>query len=124
MVGIRGLITEKTSVALALGYQNAFYSNGARPAASWVHPGRRRVVVMPVLTTRIALGVRHDFQNSVIGNFYYDDGVYASSSQQTWPTAGRAALGAYDYRRYYGLPGTDEPRRDNFLQAGAVWTTS
>jgi hypothetical protein len=72
---------------------------------------------------RLVLGFRHDFQNSVIGNFYYADGGYISFQYQS-PTRLVAQLwGSYDYRRYRGLPtamGGDGSRNDNFIQAGAT----
>jgi hypothetical protein len=123
VLGIRGLITEKTSVALAVGYQNAFYSSGATTAGflgSTTLAGE--LVVLPLVSTRLALGAHHDFQNSVIGNFYYDDGVYLSLAEQTTVGIIAQLWGSYDYRRYNGvsaLGGTDE-RKDNVVQAGAM----
>src|SRR5207302_6811573 len=76
----------------------------------------------PSLLARIVLGYRHDFQNSVISAFYYDDQVYASYVQQI---AGRAALdlsGRYHHKSYQGFEvmGLATPRTDNFFQAGAT----
>jgi hypothetical protein len=118
------LITEKTSVALAAGYQNAFYSSGASTGGflgSTTLAGE--LVVLPLVSTRLALGAHHDFQNSVIGNFYYDDGVYLSLAQQTAVGIVAQVWGSYDYRRYNGvsaLGGMDE-RKDNVVQAGAMF---
>lgn len=123
VVGIRGLITEKTSVALAFGYQNAFYSNGATTSGFLGSTSAAgELVVLPLTGTRVALGARHDFQNSVIGNFFYTDGVYASVAQQTPGGLVGQFWGSYDYRRYYGLQalGAPDPRRDNMVQAGAL----
>lgn len=121
VVGIRGLVTEKTSVALALGYQNGFYSNGVNTGGFLGSTSAAaEVVYLPILSTRLSLGVRHDFQNSVIGNFYYSDGTYATASQQISDRFVGQLWGSYDYRRYYGLPGAQDPRRDKFTQAGVI----
>jgi hypothetical protein len=127
MVGIRGLITEKTSVSIALGYQNAFYANGETTSGFLGSTtAAAELVILPITYTRISIGGKHDFQNSVIGNFYYSDGAYASLSQQAGGRVVGQLWASYEYRRYYGLPGfvpgtaATEPRRDNVLQAGGV----
>lgn len=123
VLGVRGLITEKTSVALALGYQNSFYSNGASTKGFLGSTtAAAELVVLPLLTTRIALGLRHEFQNSVIGNFFYNDGAYIGISQQTAVGVVGQMWGSYDHRRYYGLAsvGAPDPRVDNLVQAGAM----
>jgi len=122
VVGIRGLITEKTSVALALGYQNAFYSFGQSTGGllgSTTAAGE--LVILPLFSTKITFGAHHDFQNSVIGNFFYDDGVYALLSHQVIGRVVAQLWGAYDHRRYYGLPtGEVDPRIDDLVQASAM----
>jgi len=124
VLGIRGLITEKTSIALAMGYQNAFYSNGT---STYGFLGSTlltaELVVMPILPARITFGVRHDFQNSVIGNFYYDDGAYVSLSYTTLARLVGSLWGSYDYKRYSDVPALPvgvSQRVDNFVQAGAM----
>jgi hypothetical protein len=119
MLGLRGLITEKTSVALAVGYQNAFYSNGESTGGflgSTFAAGE--LVVMPILQTRITFGAKHEFQNSVIGNFLYDDGAYINASYQTPTRLVGSLWGSYDHKEYRGVP--MEPRLDNLVQAGAI----
>lgn len=119
VVGIRGLITEKTAVSLAVGYQNAFYSNGESTsgfAGSTIAAGE--LVVTPILATKIIFGARHEFQNSVIGNFYYDDGAYLALSYQTVTRLIGQVWGSYDHKRYYGVPAS--PRVDDLLQASAM----
>lgn len=122
VLGIRGLITEKTSVSIALGYQNAFYANGQTTGGFLGSTtAAAELVVMPLQTTRITLGARHDFQNSVIGNFYYGDGGYASLSQQAATRVIGQLWGSYEHRRYYGLPGGGaDTRVDDVVQAGAL----
>ena len=122
VIGVRGLITEKTSISLALGYQNAFYADGYSTSGflgSTTAAGE--LTVLPLFSTKITFGAHHDFQNSVIGNFFYDDGVYASLAHQTISRLVAQLWVAYDHRRYYGLPaGEPNPRVDNLLQANAT----
>jgi len=122
VVGIRGLITEKTSVAVALGYQNAFYSNG--PSTSGFlgsTTAMAELVVLPLFSTKLTFGAHHDFQNSVIGNFFYDDGAYALLSHQSIGRVVAQLSGSYDHRRFYGLPiGEVDPRIDDYVQAIAM----
>jgi len=73
------------------------------------------------MLSRVVLGYRHAFENSVISNFYYSETAYASYVQQI---ASRVALdlsGRYIYKNYQGLydPATLE-RTDNFFQVGAT----
>jgi len=121
VIGIRGLMTEKTSIALAVGYQNGFYAGGQSTTGflgSTTAAGE--LVIMPLQTTKISFGVHHDFQNSVIGNFFYDDGVYASLSHQVLSRLIAQVWGAYDHRRYYNLPTGMDPRVDDLVQATAL----
>jgi hypothetical protein len=125
VLGIRGLITDKTSISLAFGYQNAFYAQGSSTSGflgSTTAAGE--LVIMPLMSTRITVGGRHDFQNSVIGNFYYGDGGYASIAQQTVAKLVGQLWGSYEHRRYYGLPaglaGGSTSRTDDLVQAGAL----
>ncbi len=120
--GLRGLLTEKTSVLLALGYTNAFYSSGASTSGIWGSTfADLSFTVRPTMLSRVVLGYRHGFENSVISNFYYSETAYASYVQQI---ASRLALdlsGRYVYKNYQGLfdPQTLE-RTDNFFQVGAT----
>jgi hypothetical protein len=120
--GLRGLLTEKTSVLLALGYTNAFYSSGASTNGIWGSTfADLSFTVRPTMLSRVVLGYRHGFENSVISNFYYSETAYASYVQQI---ASRLALdlsGRYIYKNYQGLldPQTLE-RTDNFFQMGAT----
>ena len=68
------------------------------------------------------LGYRHDFQNSILGNFYYIDALYLNFSQAI---AGRLALGLsgrYESRSFQGIQlvgGALTDRHDNYWQVGA-----
>ena len=121
IAGLRGLVTPKTTVVAALGYANAFYSSGATTSgflgSSYVD---LQATVTPTMLSRVVLGYRQDFQNSVISSFYYSYSVYASYVQQV---AGRLALdlsGRFDHRQYEGLLfDTMGSRTDNVVLAGA-----
>jgi hypothetical protein len=122
VVGLRGLVTPKTSVVAALGYANAFYSSGASTGgvlgSSYVD---LQAIVTPTMLSRVAFGYHQDFQNSVISSFYYDYSVYASYVQQL---AGRMALdlsGRFSHRQYEGLlfDTTGATRTDNVFLLGA-----
>src|SRR5262249_24704694 len=88
--GLRGLITQKTTALVALGYANAFYSSGASTGgflgSTYV---ALQATVTPTLLSRIIVGYHQDFANSVISAFYYDKTLYASYLQQI---AGRLAF--------------------------------
>lgn len=82
MGGVRGLLTPKLSLNLALGYSNGFYSGG--PSTGGVRGSLAGLAELGWTlqdTTSFLLGYRHDFDNAIIGNFYYSDGVYASLRQ-------------------------------------------
>ena len=120
--GLRGLLTEKTSVLFALGYVNAFYSSGASTGGIWGSTfADLSFTVRPTMLSRVVLGWRHGFENSVISNFYYSETAYASYVQQI---ASRLALdlsGRYIYKNYQGLfDPTTTGRVDNFFQVGAT----
>ena len=126
VVGVRGLVTEKTAIALALGYQNAFYAGGVNTSSyGWFGSttAAAELTYLPIFQARLVLGVRHEFQNSVIGNFYYSDGGYLSLSYQSPSRLVGQLWGSYDYRRYRGIPtviGGDGSRNDNYVQVGAT----
>jgi hypothetical protein len=123
IVGLRGLITQKTSASVALGYANGFYSSGATTngflGSTYVN---LQLVITPSMLNRVALGFHQDFVNSVISNFYYETAFYASYVQQI---AGRLAFdlsGRISHRSYEGLlfvPG-GTARTDNPVVLGAT----
>jgi Putative beta-barrel porin 2 len=121
--GLRGLLTEKTSAVLTLGYVNGFYSNGAT-TSGFLGSTYLDLAFTARLTqlSRAVLGFRHDFINTVISNFAYEDTAYGSYVQQI---AGRLALdlsGRYARLSYQGATGdpTQMGRVDNFFQVGAT----
>jgi hypothetical protein len=122
-VGLRGLLTEKTSAVLSVGYMNAFYSNGTSTSGFLGSTfaeltGTFRLTQL----SRVVAGARHDFLNSVISNFAYRDTVYLSYVQQI---ASRLALdvsGRYAHLNYQGdfVDPAQIGRVDDFWQAGVV----
>jgi hypothetical protein len=118
LAGLRGLLTDKVALNFGVGYANAFYSTGTSTSGLSNLAGLLELTYKPTLLTSLLLGYRHEFRNSIIGNFADVDAVYFSLAQQI---ASRISLGLhakYELRRYKGLPG-DVPRTDNYTQAGA-----
>jgi hypothetical protein len=125
--GLRGLLTEKTSAVLTVGYVNGFYSNGTS-TGGFLGSTYLDLAFTARLTqlSRAVVGFRHDFVNAVISNFAYQETAYASYVQQI---AGRLALdlsGRYAYYSYQGTPGDPAQvtasggnRVDNVFQVGA-----
>jgi hypothetical protein len=129
VAGLRGLITEKVAAVAAVGYVNGFYS--CPTAAPCVNTGgifgssyaNAELTYRPTLLGRFVVGYRHDFQNSVIGAFYYGDQIYASYVQQV---GGRFALdlsGRYLRKNYQGyeVGGMATARVDNTFNVGATF---
>jgi hypothetical protein len=124
-LGLRGLLTSKTSALLQLGYVNGFYSSGGS-TNGFLGSTFAELALTVRLTelSRLVLGVRHDFLNAVIANFAYEETAYLSYTQQI---AGRLALdlsGRYAHLSYQGnlvdLAQQMAGRTDNFFQAGAA----
>jgi hypothetical protein len=121
--GLRGLLTEKTAAVLAVGYVNGFYQNGGSTSGFLGSTyADLSFTVRPTQLSRFVIGARHDFLNSVISNFAYQDSVYLSYVQQI---AGRLALdlsGRYAHLSYQGTPvdANQVGRVDNFFQVGAT----
>jgi hypothetical protein len=121
-VGLRGLITQKTSAYVALGYANGFYSSGATTngflGSTYVD---LQLTITPSLLNRVVMGFHQDFVNSVISSFYYETAFYASYVQQI---AGRLAFdlsGRISHRTYQGLLfDMTQSRSDNPVILGAT----
>ncbi|HVZ71742.1 MAG TPA: hypothetical protein VHJ20_05145 [Polyangia bacterium] len=125
LAGLRGLITPKLSVNLSVGYANSFSSSGATTGGIFGSTFiEAQATYNPTLMSRLVGGYHHDFANSVISAFYYEDAIYASYVQQL---GGRLAFdlsGRYAHRNYQALlfPGAGEPatRVDNLFTLGAT----
>jgi Putative beta-barrel porin 2 len=124
-VGLRGLLTSKTSALLQVGYANGFYSSGGSTNGFLGSTFAEAAVTVRVTElSRLVVGVRHDFINAVIANFAYEETAYLSYTQQI---AGRLALdlsGRYAHLSYQGnlvdLAQQMSGRTDNLYQAGAA----
>jgi hypothetical protein len=121
--GLRGLLTEKTSAVLSVGYMNSFYANGTS-TSGFLGSTFAELTGTVRLTqlSRLVAGGRHDFLNSVISNFAYRDTLYLSYVQQI---AGRLALdvsGRYAHLNYQGniFDPAQQGRVDDFFQVGAT----
>jgi len=123
VAGLRGLLTERTSATLALGYTNGFYSGGFSTGGFWGSTyADLSFTLRPTMLSRIVAGYRHDFTNAVVASFSYNESVYASYVQQI---ASRLALdisGRYAHRNYSGqfVDMSQVGRTDDFIQAGAT----
>ena len=121
--GLRGLLTEKTSAVLTVGYVNAFYSTGAS-TTGFLGSTYLDLAFTARLTqlSRAVVGFRHDFLNAVITNFAYEETAYASYVQQIAGRLGLDLSGRYAYLSYQGDAGdpTQEGRVDNLFQIGAT----
>jgi hypothetical protein len=124
MAGIRGLITAKLNVNIMAGYANGFYDT-VRPGPSGFRGNftvGADVTYRPSILTSIALGYRRDFQNAILGDFYYLDAVYLNIGQAI---AGRLGFGfsaRYESRSFQNIHLADNSyisRHDNFWQVGA-----
>lgn len=123
--GIRGLLTAKLSLNLAVGYANGFYSGGAGPGGL-----RGNLAALAEIgwslqgTTGFILGYRHDFENSLIGNFYYSDSIYASLNQMIAQRVSITLGSKVDFRTYQGLGvgvgAGAGGRSDTSIQAGGT----
>jgi hypothetical protein len=122
LAGLRGLITPKLALNVSAGYANGFYATSPGPTGFRGNfSGGAEGVYQPQLLTRIVLGYRHNFQNAILGDFYYLDSVYLNVGQAI---AGRVALGLaarYESRSFQGVPvaGGTVSRHDNYFEAGA-----
>jgi hypothetical protein len=121
--GLRGLLTEKTSALLQVGYMNGFYSSGGSTGGFWGSTfAQLALTVRPTMLSRVVGGYRHDFTNAVVSSFSYNDTAFLSYVQEI---AGRVALdlsGRYQHRRYEGvlLDPSQAGRIDDFFQVGAT----
>jgi len=118
-LGLRGLLTEKLSVNIAAGYNNAFYSSGTS-TSGWGSLGALAEVNYTISTlTRAGLGYHHDFVNSpFLGQYYNMDAIYGTFQQMVASRVVTYLFGRFENRRFYG--GTAEGRVDNFVMGGVA----
>jgi hypothetical protein len=115
LAGLRGLITEKLSLNLGVGYNNAFYSAGDNPSGFGNVGIVTELNYQIDLLSRAGFGYRHDFANSpFVGGYYNLDTIYGVYQQMI---AGRVVAylyGRYENRRF----GNSTGRSDNYLMGG------
>lgn len=123
IVGLRGLLTEKLSLNLGLGYTNGFYRDAPNPSGWGNLATVAELTYRPTLTTQILLGYRHEFRNSpIIANFYNVDAGYLSLRQAVAARFIVGGFGRYEYRRFEGArtaAAIESARRDHVIQLGA-----
>jgi len=114
LLGLRGLLTEKLSVNIAGGYNNAFYSSslGGSPTSY----GILAEINYTISTlTRAGLGYHHDFVNSpFLGQYYNMDAIYGTFQQMVASRVVTYLFGRYENRRF----GTG--RHDNNVMGGVA----
>jgi hypothetical protein len=133
LLGLRGLLTPKTTVSIGAGYATALYQGGGCDvAATSCNPrGFSNVLVnfdvgyAPTLMSKLGLNLTHGFRNSpVVGDFYDVDAAGLTASQMIAKLVLRA-FGRYEYRRYHASPTVVQmspnfvARRDHVVVAGA-----
>jgi hypothetical protein len=77
--GLTGLVTTKLTLGLSVGYGNGFYDAGPNPSTV-VAGAEVGYLIGPFAKAKV--GYEHDFTNSLFGNFYDLDAVYAGWNQQ------------------------------------------
>ena len=114
-LGLRGLLTDKLSVNIGAGYNNAFYSSNGIP------PGFGNVGILAEVNyaistlTRAGLGYHHDFVNSpFLGGYYNMDAIYGTFQQMVASRVVTYLFGRYENRRF----GTG--RHDNNVMGGVA----
>lgn len=125
LLGVRGLLTEKLSVNLGAGYNNAFYSAATTSGTGNATPsgfGNVGIVAelnytMSVLS-RVGFGYHHDFANSpFVGGFYNMDAIYGAFQQMVASRVVTYLFGRYENRRF----GAEAwGRTDNYIMGGAA----
>lgn len=121
VAGLRGLFTPKLAMQLAVGYMNGFYDGVNTSGVLGSMAGNIEILYRPTLTTRFTIGYRHDFQNTIVANFYYLDTAYVVLRQQIAGRLSLAASAKYEHRTFQGLAatmGASTSRTDDFVQAG------
>jgi hypothetical protein len=110
IAGLNGLITTKLSLNGWIGYGNGFYSDYRNPISGMLqHPPNPNTAVggldirwKPTMLSTGGLGYKHDFQNSLLGEYYDLDQVYISWAQLLWRFTATARL-QYQSVRYAGV---------------------
>ncbi len=111
LAGLRGLLTDKLSVNLAAGYNNAFYSSGASSPSGFGHLGGLAEINYTIsLLSRVGVGYHHDFVNSpFLGGYYNMDAVYGAYQQMVASRLFTYLYARFEDRRYGPVLETGQP---------------
>ena len=101
--GLSTLLTPVLGVVATAGYGNGLYSTGDN-VSTWLASLELRYALGP--TIRTAIGYAHDFSDSLIGNFYIDNNIYARASAQLGARWQVRAKGEVRFRDYGGIHDT------------------
>jgi hypothetical protein len=117
-LGLQGFITAKLSVNGYVGYGNGFYVNSKTNPNTPI--GGLALTWKPTLLSVGALGYKHDFANSLLGESYDGDSVFLSWTQLIWRFTAYGRL-QYSNLRYQGIPPSllendASTRTDNVVQ--------
>lgn len=108
LAGYRGQVVDKLTIEAMVGWGGGFYRtdpNGNASFNSFI--GNVAVNYFPTLRSLVHVGLTRNFQDSLFGNFYVDNGVaLALGHQFRWRMIGHIGASIAG-RRYKGLP---EPR--------------
>ena len=118
--GLRGLVTPKLTMALAVGYSDAIYDDeSVNPSGLSNLLATLSLAYLPTSRTRLGLAYGHEFRDSnLLGNYYDLDAVTGSLTQQLSDFV-LTAFSRWEYRRYHGpslLGGAT--RNDHVFQTG------
>jgi hypothetical protein len=117
LAGIRGLLTEKLSVNIAAGYNNAFYSGGDSVSGFGKVGIVTEVNYSLSVLSRFGLGYHHDFVNSpLLGGYYNMDAVYGAFQQMVASRVVTYLFGRFEYRKF----GSDTGRIDDSVTGGVA----
>ena len=117
LLGLRGLLTQKLSVNIAAGYNNAFYSSGDAPTGFGNVGILAEVNYTMSLLSRAGLGYHHDFVNSpFLGGYYNMDAIYGAFQQMVASRVVTYLFGRFENRRFGGGSG----RVDNYVMGGVA----
>jgi hypothetical protein len=114
-LGLRGLLTEKLSVNVGAGYNNAFYSSSSSGSSPTSYGILAEVNYTISTLTRAGLGYHHDFVNSpFLGGYYNMDAIYGTFQQMVASRVVTYLFGRFENRRF------SNGRIDNNLMGGVA----
>lgn len=121
--GVRGLVTDKIAAQVGIGYATGFYQG---PATNPTGLSNLAVAIegtyRPTVFSTLIAGYRHEFRNSVIGDYYDVDSPYIAAGHIFASRLMTAVFTKYEYRRYAGVrdevSGVPVARTDHTVQMG------